>query len=329
MLMSTAGLRPEGLVVPHAPAAVPSPWPAGPGLEEVWLFGQPPLSRLLDFAADAVVEGARIPRGTLIDEWRRANDYYQELERTEAGIANQGQHRELDPDLKALAAEVAAHPRFKRTFDKLPTSFEMIELDKLIVYQRHVTRNFVEQRMAKIGAAPEPEALFRVCLPLDEPATPVKIQKVGSRRYTFRCPSTDFRFHEPALLRAEQVTGYESFGAIAGVVGLVVGFGSNFLNVVRIGRRVLLNNGYHRACALRALGITHAPCIVQTASRIDDLQISVRSRVAEEPEFFFESARPPLLRDFFDPRIRRLLPIGARVRQIEVNFEIKDYMVVE
>jgi hypothetical protein len=55
----------------------------------------------------------------------------------------------------------------------------------------------------------------------------------------------------------------------------------------------------------------------------------VRSRVAEEPEFFFESARPPLLRDFFDPRIRRLLPIGARVRQIEVNFEIKDYMVVE
>jgi hypothetical protein len=308
---------------------LPLPWPARPGLEEVWLFGQPPLSRLLDFAENNVVEAERVARSVLIDEWRVANDYYQELEKTQAGIANQARHRELDPPMRALAAAVAAHPRYRRTFDRLPTSFEMIELDNVIVYQRHVTRNFVEQRMAKIGVAPDAETLFRLCLPIDDPGTPVQIQKVGSRRYTFRCPSTDFRFHEPALLRPEQVSGYESFGAIAGVVGLVVGFGSNFLNVVRIGKRVLLNNGYHRACALRALGITHAPCIVQTASRIDDLQIAVRSRVAEEPEFYFESARPPLLRDFFDPRIRRLLPIGPRMRQIEVNFEIKDFLVTE
>jgi hypothetical protein len=313
----------------QASTAVPTPWPPGQGLEELWLLGQPPLSRLLDFVEDTAIDPDKVDRAALATEWRAANDYYMELEKTEAGIANQGTHRELDPRLAALADEVAAHPHFRRTFNTLPTTFGMVELDSLIVYQRHVTRNFVDARMARIGAAPAAEALFRICMPLGEPEAPVQIQKVGSRRYIFRSKSTDFRFHEPTLLRGEQMTGYDSLGAIAGVVGLVVGFGSNFLNAVRVGNRVLLNNGYHRAVALRALGITHAPCIIQTASRVDELQISVRSRVADEPELYFESARPPLLRDFFDPRIRKLVPIRQRTRHIEVNFEIKDYLVTE
>ncbi len=331
MLMPTAEAPAETRTpkLPANDAVVGAPWPSSAGLEEIWLLGQPPLSRLLEFVDSTAVDPDKTDRASLTTEWRVANDYYMELEKTEAGIANQGTHRELDPRLAALAAEVAAHPRFQRSFDTLPTTFGMVELDSLIVYQRHVTRNFVEARMAGIGATADSEALFRLCMPLGDPETPVQIQKVGSRRYVFRCPSTDFRFHEPALLRPEQANGYESFGAIAGIVGLVVGFSSNLLNAVQVGSRVLLNNGYHRAVALRALGITHAPCIIQTASRVDELQVSVKSRVADDPEFYFESARPPLLRDFFNPRIRKLLPIRRRTRQIEVNFEIKDYLVTE
>lgn len=300
-----------------------------PHLEELWLLGQPPLSRFLEFVEDTVVDAAKLDRAALTAEWCAANDYYQELERSEAGIANQAQPRELGPGLAALAARVKAHPRYRHSFDTLPTSFGMVELDRLIVYQKHVTHDFVDALKSRIGPAPDPAALFHFCLPLNNPDAPVQIRRVGSRRYVFSCESTDFRFHEPALLRPDQTNGYESFGAIAGIVGLVVGFGSNFLNVVRVGQRVLLNNGYHRACALRALGITHAPCIIQTASRVDELQISVKSRVADDPEFYFESARPPLLRDFFDARIRKLLPIRRRTRQIEVHFDVKDYLVSE
>ena len=80
---------------------------------------------------------------------------------------------------------------------------------------------------------------------------------------------------------------------------------------------------------MHAAGITHAPCVVQTASRVDELQVCVKSRIADQAEFYFESARPPLLKDFFDPRIRKLLPVRRRVRQIEVSFEIRDYLVCE
>lgn len=311
------------------PAEERVPQPIRNGDQEVWLLGQPPLSRYLDFVRDTVVDSAAVDRAALIDEWRTANDYYQELERSESGIANHGTHRELDPALASLTVEVRAHPHFRRCFDTLPTSFAMVELDKLIVCQRHVTHNFVEAIKNHLGSTPDPEALFRFCLPLASPDTPVEIREVGSHRYVFRCESTDFRFQEPALLRPDQARGYEGFGAIAGIVGLVVGFGSNFLNAVRVGKRMLLNNGYHRACALRSLGITHAPCVIQTATRTDEVSLAVKSTVAEDPEFFFESARPPLLKDFFDPRIRKVLSTRRRVRQIEVHFDVKNYLVSE
>jgi len=64
------------------PAAAPST-----RHEEIWLLGQPTLSRYLEFVEEDVVDGKRMNRAALIDEWRAANDYYQDLERCEAGIA--------------------------------------------------------------------------------------------------------------------------------------------------------------------------------------------------------------------------------------------------
>jgi hypothetical protein len=290
--------------------------------EELWLLGQPPLARFLEFVRDSVVDGAQADRRALTAEWRAANDYYQELEQREAGIATSASHRGLDPSLQRLAEEVEAHPHYRQSFDALPTEVGVVELDGLIVCQNHVTRTFVDRVMARIGPAPSAEALFHACLPLDAPKPPVQICHVGSR-YVFRCESTDLRYHQTTVLRPEQVRDYDSFGTIAGILGVVVGFGYDFMSAVRVGKRVLLTNGYHRACALRAFGLTHAPCIIQTATRGDELHTAVRARVAEQPEFYFESARPPLLKDFFDPRIRKVLPLRSQVHLVEVTLEVK------
>src|SRR5918999_5542773 len=110
--------------------------------EELWLLGQPPLKDYLDFVDDHVVDGAAADRPALAAQWRIANEYYQELERREAGIANQAERRELDPAMAEPLAQLRAHPRFRRAFDTLDNSFAMVELDRLIVFQTHVSRNF-------------------------------------------------------------------------------------------------------------------------------------------------------------------------------------------
>jgi hypothetical protein len=296
---------------------------------QIWLLGHPPLSRFLDFATDTAPKGVTVNRVVLTAEWRAANARYEALEQTEAGIANQCELRELDPSLAALAVQVKSHSSFGHTFDILPTSFGMVELDRLVAYQNYLELSFVDAIKARIGPAPDLATLFRVCFPLDEAPPPVEVRRVSARRYIFRSESTHFRFREPALLRADQANGSEPFSTISGIVGMVVGFRANLLNVVRIGNRMLLNNGYHRACALRALGVTHVPCVIQTATHLNELQLVVNRQVAEDPSFYFESARPPLVKDYFDPRIAKLMPTRKRIRQIEVEFNIGDYLVPE
>lgn len=181
----------------------------------------------------------------------------------------------------------------------------MVELDRLVLFQTHITQQGIDRLQARLGSTPDPAALFRFCQPLTEPDIPVKIRRVGAERYVFTCESTDFRPHDPVLLRPDQVRDHETFGPISGVVGLVIGFGSNFFTGVRQGEdgRVVLRNGYHRAYAMRALGITHAPCVIQTVTSHDELGAVVGGKIAQDPDFYFASARPPLLKDLFDPKI--------------------------
>src|SRR5207244_10201923 len=69
-----------------------------------------------------------------------------------------------------------------------------------------------------------------------------------------------------------QVLGYASPGAVAALIAVSVGFGSNFLNAIHVENRLILNNGSHRAFSLRHLGLTHVPCIVQHVSSREELK---------------------------------------------------------
>jgi hypothetical protein len=300
-----------------------------PGVDEVWLLGQPPLGDYLDFVREWVIGGADADRAALTDEWRAANDYYYELEKAEAGIADRIQCRELDAELAPLAAQVMTDPRYRCAFDTVPSSFAMVELDRLVIFQPHVTKQHVEVLKAQLGPTPDAKSVFRFCFPSADSAPPVRIRKAGSRRYLFSSRSADFRFHEGVLLRPEQVRDYNTFGSVGGMLGLVVGFGPNFLSAVRSDKRLILQNGYHRAYALRDLGIRYAPCVIETVTRRDELNVVAKDDVCENPQFYLNAARPPLLKDFFDPKIRKVLRIERTTRMIEVSYEVREFEIPE
>jgi len=297
--------------------------------EILWLLGQPHLADYLDFVKHKVVGGRDMDPALLAAEWRAANDLYYDLEQAEAGVADQAECLPLDPALDPLAEALKRDPYYRETFDTLPATLAMVELDKLIVSQSHVASRFSEVRAKRLGPTPDPEALFRFCLPLERDVPPVRIQRISADRYLFSSPSTDLRAHQPALLGRDQLAGFSSYGPIAGVVGLIVGFGSNFLTVIKSGGRMVLHNGYHRAYALRALGITHAPAIVETVTRKDELRVAASETVAEDPEFYFRAARPPLLRDFFDPRLGKRLKVRPMETAVEVEFKMRTWTTTD
>jgi hypothetical protein len=318
MLLEREGIR-------RAPQAA---HPADEVRDELWLLGQPPLSDYLDFVRESVAGGAEMNPRVLCDEWRVANDHYYELEKREAGMADRAECLELPEAMRPLAEGLAAHPHFRMTCDCLPASFGMVELDRLILYQPHVTLPFVEALRARLTPPPDARGLFHFCQPLERRDPPVRTRRVGERRYQFVSDSTDFRFHRAVLLGPGQITGVDSFGPVGAVVGLAVGFGSNLLSVIRSDNRMLLHNGYHRAYALRAAGFTHAPAVIQTVTRRDELALVASQSVVDEPAFYFTAKRPPLLKDFFDPKVSKILPVRRMEKLIEVSFEFQEYDVV-
>lgn len=306
-----------------------APWRAEVVHEEIWLLGQPPLADYLDYVKRAVVDGAGKAPRDLIDAWRAANDYYHDLEVSENGIADEIEVLALPAVLEPLAAELAQTSRFQRAFDRMPTTFGMVELDKIVVSQRRVTARYIAELQARLEPRPDMVGLFRFCQPFERHDPPVQIRRLGSQRFLFTSESNDLRFQETALLSGDRLWDYDAFGPIGGVVGLVVGYGSNFLALIRSDDRMVLHNGYHRAVALRAAGYTHAPCIVQTVTRRDELEVAAAQAVIDDPAFYFRSRRPPILKDFFDPRIRTVLPVRRMEKTIEVSFEVKEHNVYQ
>lgn len=312
---------------PALPARLPIGSPNADPLEEIRLLGQPPLQDHLSFVRNCVVDSDAIDMEEIATAWREANDYYHELEQQEAGFADDIEILDLDPSLDPLVEAIEKDPRFTYTFDTFPTDIALVELDRLVVYQTHVTRPFTDGLRTRLGTTPDAETLFRFCQPSATAETPIDIRKIGRRRFMFSSESTDFRSHEPALLHPNQVSDHKTFGPMSAVVGLPVGFGSNFFTAIQHEDRVLLHNGYHRAYAMRALGITHAPCIIQTVTRRDELEVAAKESVADNPGFYFGAKRPPILKDFFDPRIAQSFMVYRTVKMIEVNFEIRTFEV--
>ena len=302
----------------------PVPQPAATeAVPMAWLLGQPHLRDYLAIHETRVIDGDKCDARALTAEWRAANDLYYELERDEAGIADTIDCRPLDRRLARLAAELAANPWFRSSFDTLPYSIELVELDKLVVSQIHVENGFSSAIAASLGGNPPTSELFRFCLPVERPMPPVSIRRLGSNRYQFSSPSSDFREHNPKLLRADEIAHLALSGPAAAFFGVGVGFGSNFLSGIRSGNRVVLQNGYHRSYALRSAGITHAWCVVEHVTRKDELRLTASEEVAGDPEFYFAAKRPPILKDFFDLRVAKQLLTKPVECTVEVESKVR------
>jgi hypothetical protein len=140
--------------------------------------------------------------------------------------------------------------------------------------------------------------------------------------FTFVCDSRDFRFIEPVLLPAEMLASLRCRGLPAQAVAFAVGFSPNCLTAIQAGGRLILFNGSHRAYAMRELGITHLPCVIQKTSRPEEIEMIAHKEIGQRGELYLKNPRPPLLKDYFDDRLRRIVPLARSHRLVRVQLRI-------
>jgi hypothetical protein len=293
--------------------------------EILYLTGRPTLKDFVRFTANQAVNPPK--EGILTEEWQTAAKVVRALEKEETGAADNPTIRKMGPEYEPLLIEFLKDPLVRNGFNTVPTEVAFVELDRLVVYQKHIDLTFVRQLQSKLGPAPAEDEVFRTCLPYDHPQPPAKWSQVHHNKFVFVSASNDLRFLDAMEMRPENIKDCPPPGNILGIVGLAVGFGSNFMKAVYAENRLILNNGSHRAYALRKIGLTHAPCIVQHVSSRDELELVASSDVRRDPDFYLTHPRPSMLRDYFNPKIRKVMPVYRRLRQVTVTFEIDECYV--
>ena len=292
--------------------------------ENLYLIGRPTLKQFLRFARNHTVDPP--DDGTLTDEWQAANQVVRTLEKDEAGAADNPPVTKLEvsPKTEPLLTEFLKDPLVRNGFNTVPTEVAFVELDRLVVYQHHIDLTYVGLLERELGLSPSEEQIFRTALMHDHPQPPLKWSRMKGNRFVFMSSSNDMRFLGTMKLQPGNITDYPLPGNLAGVVGLAVGFGSNFLNAIYTGNRLILNNGSHRAYALRKMGVTHVPCIVQHASSPEKLEVVAASEVEHNLNYYLKHPRPSMLKDYFNPKRHKVMPVHRQLRQITVKFEVED-----
>lgn len=292
--------------------------------DHVFLVGRPPISEYLSFMRVMALDGHAADHGDLMSEWRVANDHVHQLASAEAGAADNPPLEGLPDDLAGIAAEVRADPMVQRSFKSFPCDLAMVNLDTLVVHQKHINLAYVDRLKKRIGASPNPEQVGRLAFALDRGDPPVRIMQTASNSFAFVSPSNDFRFLDASLIKdPDGLKGYETTGVPSAVLALVVGYGSNFLSALSVEGRLVLNNGSHRAYALRDLGITRVPCLVQTLSRRDELELVGAQDLRKSPDRYLKDRRPPMLKDYFDEKLRKVVKVPVKNRTVKVSFGVE------
>jgi hypothetical protein len=323
-----AAASPDSPARGHANSASASPESTPQADDEsLYLIGRPTLKQYLQFIAREAVEPAE--EAVLIKEWQDAKDYVGILEKSEAGQADKPSIVPIDVQGKyrPLLVDFLKDPLVQNGFNTVPSGVAFVELDNMVVYQHHIDLTFVRRLQEKLGPTPTEEEVFRTCLPYDHPHPPAKWSRVEDDTYVFVSPSNDLRFLGNLRLAPGNLKDIAPPGALVGVLGAAVGFGTNFLNAISVEGRLILNNGSHRAYALRQLGLTHLPCIVQHVSTRDELGLVASSAVRRNPDHFLKGPRPSLLKDYFDPKLRKIARVHRRMKQVRIKVQVEESFV--
>jgi hypothetical protein len=255
--------------------------------------------------------------------WPAAAAAFQQLVANEAGLPESIATKTLPPEMNDYLHHIRTDPAFAKTFANYPISFEYVEIDKLIAGQRTVHLDWVRQLIEK----GKPENIIEFCLDPGQDSTPITIARSGNTAFTASSHNPGMRFlgvfEQP--YQADDVLGHHPGGQPVHAIVLLLGYGISTINVYRVNQRLILGNGFHRLYALKTLGLTHAPAVVQ---QVTHPQLEMPPVISELPrEHLVSTARPGLMKDFFDERLVCEITQKRFIKTLQVGWGTNDAQV--
>ena len=320
---SRPGTTADSIAAPH-----PTGQSGAPHLSvETLLLAPRQLDEHLEWLQDTALLDGPQHASQLAQRWRNAAIVYEALQQSDPGAADAAVVLDLPAESRRHVQRLIRTAAFRNSHACVPVAFGMVPLDHLVVSQFSLTQSSVAGLLRAVARPCGTEQLAALCLPLQPSSGTCRLVARDEAEFTFNAPAHDFRFLGPAPLDAAALQRLRLPGHALGGVALALGHSCNLLEVVRHGGRLVLNNGHHRAQALRLAGHTHAPCLIQVCASQDDLVQVAQSEIMRNNDLYFESARPPMLRDFCNPELTHQAATPQLRREIRISFRVESRLV--
>ncbi len=261
----------------------------------------------------------------LVQDWEKVARIFETMQSTESRVADSIQVLPVSESIARKLKPVQESSIFQNTYSKTNWEFKIVEIDKLITLQNGVYLDFIEKLKNKLPQKLTEDALVDFTISLKKDYAPISRLKNADNQVIYSSDSSDLRvigsFSQPietVTLPNEVMTGIPVRCLIT-----LVGYGLPIANVLAMGNRLVLNNGFHRLYVLRSLGITHAPVLLQRIVNIQDVPTAIQTNFIN----LISMPRPPLMKDYFSNELTAAVNINPRKKVVKVTIESETFDV--
>ena len=250
--------------------------------------------------------------GLVLSKWDAAYSRRLSLVKDEASAADSVGIFDVDDEFKEELELLKQKPGFRNSFNNVSTEFKMVEIDKLVTHTVSVYLDSVEKFLAEYRQRPSPQQLIDICLPLTKNTSDCSRLRVDQFNYVYSSNDLDFRLIDVIPKPVAELGLSEiSEGLPVRALVMLFGFGFPMVKVVRVGKRLVLDNGFHRLYSLRSLGVKHVPAVVTNDASGVSKYLPL--------DYVANSPRPPLFKDFFDPELTVEVSQQKKKRVVKIS----------
>jgi hypothetical protein len=256
----------------------------------------------------------------IISGWRKAANLFREIESKETRAADNIEPLEIDKKYASKLESIRRDALFRNSFSVYPSELKIVALDTIVATQRQVSLPYIDMLTSRISKHPSLDELIDFCISPKQKVPDIQSLQNAENTFTFSSPSVDFRFlgGYSKLLTNDDLNYSLGGGLPVSALILFVGYGAGSINVLRANNRLILNNGFHRVYALRKLGVTEIPVVVQDIGN-PDLEMAP-SILGLTRDYLTKHSRPVMVKDFFVPDLTTTLRLKGTMRAVRVQW---------
>jgi len=240
--------------------------------------------------------------------------------------------KDIDPKYESKTKEIETKLSTSPFWKANKPSIKMIKIDELIVLQNSVNLERVKNLSEHIYKNTSVEKLFDYSFDFNRKSAHINHHLISNNAMLFSTDDDDVR---PGKIEVRTLPKYDGTECAEGDVPTLV-FpivqGEPFVQCVRtfttvvnrlgVQQRVYfltLQNGIHRAYALRSIGIEYMPCLV------------VDPETSGETDFLLGNWTPQrrqqgiLMKDFFNPELVGEFAVRKRLRCVKIEWKIENF----